>query len=199
LDLSRHGGRFFTEITNGGNTCQEHRPPHPQEFRERIVELAQAGCSDSELAREFEPCYGTIRTWIKQANRCRDEHDATTTQWSPDAASAPDLVRWDFQADAPNEFWVEDITYVATAEGFLYVLVVLDAYSRFVVGWAMADHLRTELVLGGLEMTLGQRSPDGVIHHSDQGSQYTSIAFGGAADRPACALYGIMLLRQRAV
>jgi putative transposase len=67
---------------------------------------------------------------------------------------------------------------VATAAGFLYVSVVLDAYSRRVVGWAMADHLRKELVVSALEMALGQRSPEGVIHHFDQGSQYTSIAFG---------------------
>jgi putative transposase len=68
---------------------------------------------------------------------------------------------------------------VPRASGFLYLAVVLDAWSRRVVGWAMANHLRTELVLDALEMALGQRRPQGVIHHSDQGSQYTSLAFGG--------------------
>lgn len=71
-----------------------------------------------------------------------------------------------------------DITYIPTWAGFLYLAVVLDACSRRVVGWAMATHLRTELVLDALNMALGQRRPDSVIHHSDQGTQYTSIAFG---------------------
>lgn len=74
--------------------------------------------------------------------------------------------------------WVADITYVPTAVCFLYLSVVLDAFSRRIVGWAMASHLRTQLVLAALEMALAQRRPDGVIHHSDQGCQYTSIVFG---------------------
>ncbi len=90
----------------------------------------------------------------------------------------PDLVERDFRADAPDQLWVADITYVPTAGGFLYLSVVLDAFSRRIVGWAMAHHLRTELVLSALEMALEQRKPDGVIHHSDRGSQYTSLAFG---------------------
>ena len=71
-----------------------------------------------------------------------------------------------------------DITYVPTAAGFLYLAVVLDAFSRRIVGWSMANHLRAELVLDALEMAVGQRRPHDVIHHSDQGSQYTSLAFG---------------------
>ena len=73
---------------------------------------------------------------------------------------------------------VANITYVPTWAGFLYLAVVIDAWSRRVVGWAMANHLRTELVLDALNMALGQRRATGVIHHSDQGCQYTSIAFG---------------------
>jgi putative transposase len=73
---------------------------------------------------------------------------------------------------------VADITYIPTWAGFLFLAVVLDAWSRKVVGWAMATHLRKELVLAALEMALFQRRPQEVIHHSDQGSQYTSIAFG---------------------
>jgi transposase InsO family protein len=68
---------------------------------------------------------------------------------------------------------VADITFVPTASGFLYLAVVLDAWSRKVVGWSMANHLRTELVLDALEMAIGQRRPDGVIHHSDQGERYS--------------------------
>jgi len=73
---------------------------------------------------------------------------------------------------------VADITYISTWAGFLYLAVVLDAWSRRVIGWAMEAHLRTELVLGALEMAVAQRRPADVVHHSDQGSQYTSIAFG---------------------
>ncbi len=78
----------------------------------------------------------------------------------------------------PNRLWVADITYIPTRAGFLYLAIVLDAFSRRIVGWSMADHLRTELVLDALEMAVGQRKPRDVIHHSDQGSQYTSLAFG---------------------
>ncbi len=101
-----------------------------------------------------------------------------TTRRGEDARPAPDLVARDFTATAPDRLWVADITYVPTWAGFLYLAVVLDAFSRRVVGWSMATHLRTELVLDALEMALGRRRPENVIHHSDQGCQYTSIAFG---------------------
>ena len=94
------------------------------------------------------------------------------------ARAAPDLVERAFTADAPDRLWVADITYIPTWAGFLYLAVVLDTFSRRVVGWSMANHLRTQLVLDALDMALWQRRPDGVIHHSDQGSQYTSLAFG---------------------
>jgi putative transposase len=94
------------------------------------------------------------------------------------ARPAPDLVERNFSAPAPNHLWVADITYIPTWAGFLYLAVVLDAFSRKIVGWAMETYLRTELVLKALDMALGQRRADGVIHHSDQGSQYTSLAFG---------------------
>jgi putative transposase len=101
-----------------------------------------------------------------------------TTRRDKEARPAPDLVDRDFTAFRPNQLWVADITFVPTASGFLYLAVVLDAWSRKIVGWSMATYLRTELVLDALEMAIGQRRPDGVIHHSDQGSQYTSLAFG---------------------
>ena len=101
-----------------------------------------------------------------------------TTLRAAEAQPASDLVERDFSASAPNRLWVADITYVPTWAGFLYLAVVLDAFSRRVVGWAMANHLRTELVLDALEMALSQRRPIDVIHHSDHGCQYTSIAFG---------------------
>jgi len=101
-----------------------------------------------------------------------------TTRRAMDARPAPDLVEREFRADGADQLWVADITYVPTWAGFLYVAVVLDVWSRRVVGWAMATHLRTELVLSALDMAVEQRRPEGVIHHSDQGTQYTSIAFG---------------------
>ena len=102
----------------------------------------------------------------------------TTTQRRPDARPAPDLVERDFTADEPDQLYVADITYVPTWAGFLFLAVVLDACTRRIVGWAMAGHLRTELVLDALNMALQQRQPKNVIHHSDQGTQYTSISFG---------------------
>ena len=108
---------------------------------------------------------------------CRRRRVRTTVR-SEDGRVAEDLVDRDFTAEGPDELWVSDITYVPTASGFLFLAVVMDAWSRRVVGWAMATHLRTELVLDALEMAVAQRKPVDVIHHSDQGTQYTSLAFG---------------------
>jgi putative transposase len=101
---------------------------------------------------------------------------------------APDLVERNFVADRPNALWVADVTYVPTAEGFLYLAVVLDVFSRLIVGWSMAARLRSELVQAALEMAYAQRAPREVIHHSDHGSEYTAIAFGRR-----CTLLGIRL------
>ena len=101
-----------------------------------------------------------------------------TTRRGPEATPAPDLVQRDFTATAPNQLWVADITYVPTWAGFLYLAIVLEVFSRRIVGWAMATHLKTDLVLDALNMALAQRRPHRVIHHSDQGCQYTALAFG---------------------
>jgi transposase InsO family protein len=95
----------------------------------------------------------------------------TTTTRAPCAPKGPDLVQREFVADRPDALWVADITYVPTGSGFLYLAVVLDVFSRRIVGWAMAGHLRTELVLAALDMAVTQRKPEGVVHHSDHGSQ----------------------------
>jgi len=100
------------------------------------------------------------------------------TQRNPEAQPADDLVDRTFTRTAPNQLWVADITYIPTGEGVLYLAVVVDAYSRRVIGWAMATRMKTQLVLDALEMAIRQRRPKGVIHHSDHGSQYTSIEFG---------------------
>ena len=109
---------------------------------------------------------------------CHRHGGPTTTRRDKEARPAPDLVARHFTASEPNQLWIADITYLPTATGFLYLAVVLDVWSRKVVGWSMANHLRAELVLDALEMAVGQRRPKNVVHHSDQGSQYTSLAFG---------------------
>jgi putative transposase len=101
-----------------------------------------------------------------------------TTTVRGSGRQAPDLVDRNFTVEKPDQLWVADITYVSTGAGFLYLAVVLDACSRRIVGWAMSSRLVTQLVLDALNMALVTRRPTDVIHHSDQGSQYTSIEFG---------------------
>lgn len=103
-----------------------------------------------------------------------------TTLKDERARPAPDLVQRQFTATAPNQIWVADITAIPTWEGWVYLAAVQDMWSRRIVGWAMADHMRTELVAAALDMAIAGRRPHRVIHHSDQGSQYTSVAFGMA-------------------
>lgn len=118
----------------------------------------------------------------------------TTTRRDPASRAAPDLVRRDFTADGPDQLWVADITYVRTWVGFLYLAVVIDAWSRRVVGWSMLNSLHTRIVTEALEMAVRQRQPSGVVHHSDQGSQYTSVDFGrrceAAGVRPSTGSVG---------
>jgi putative transposase len=96
--------------------------------------------------------------------------------------TAPDLVRRDFAPTAPNRLWVADLTEIATWEGKLYLAVLVDCYSRRCVGWAMAEHMRAELVVEALQMALWRRRPDvGLVHHSDRGGQYVSLSFGQTA------------------
>lgn len=105
-----------------------------------------------------------------------------TTIRVPGVRVADDLVERQFQPAAPNVLWVADITYLRTWEGWLYLAAVQDAFSRMIVGWAMAEHMRSELVVDALKMGLHRRRPEeGLIHHSDAGSQYVSLAFGQQA------------------
>jgi putative transposase len=108
----------------------------------------------------------TRRKWVR------------TTIRDPKARPAPDLVERRFCAQAPNLIWVADITEIPTWEGPLFLAAVQDVWSRRIVGWAMAGHMRAELVTAALDMAVSRRRPHRVVHHSDQGSQYTSIAFG---------------------
>ena len=124
---------------------------------------------------------------------CHRRRRTRTTVADPAAAPAPNLLMRDFAAPAPNRLWIGDITYVATWEGWLYLAVLLDAHSRRVVGWAMADHLRTELPLDALRMALAARHPaPGLIHHTDRGCQYTAGGY-----REALAARGIVISMSR--
>jgi putative transposase len=112
-------------------------------------------------------CHGASRRkWI------------TTTIRNSEATVSRDLVKRDFTASRLDQLWVADITYVPTYAGNLFLAVVLDVCSRRIVGWAMANHMRKELVVDALDMAIYRRRPKTVVHHSDHGSQYTSIAFG---------------------
>jgi len=125
---------------------------------------------------------------------CHRRRRARTTVAEPTHTPAPNLVARDFRATAPDRLWIGDITYIATAEGWLYLAVLLDVHSRRVVGWAMADHLRTDLALGALAMALRARRPGaGLVHHTDRGCQYTAAAY-----QAALAACGIVCSMSRA-
>jgi len=105
-----------------------------------------------------------------------------TTIRVPGVRVADDLVERQFRPAGPNLLWVADITYLRTWEGWLYLAAVQDAFSRAIVGWAIESHMRAELVVDALQMAVGRRRPEaGLVHHSDQGSQYVSLAFGQQA------------------
>jgi putative transposase len=145
----------------------------------RIHEALKTQCAQTN---ESAPGRNRVARLMKEAQiagitRRRPKKPKTTKQ-DPRHPSAPDLVQRDFTASAPDRLWVADITYVPTRSGWLFLAVVLDVFSRKIVGWSMATHLRTELVLDALDMAVKQRRPTDVIHHSDKGCQYTSYAFG---------------------
>ena len=168
------------------------------QLTERIVQIHQTSRGTygalrvhAELVASGRPCGHTrVARLMRQAGRvgCHRRRPAHTTRRDPAAEPAPDLVQREFRAPAPNQLWLADITYIPTEEdGFLYLGVILDGFSRRVVGWSMAEHLRTELVVAALDMAVWNRHPsDGLIHHSDHGCQYTSLLFG-----ERCAAVGI--------
>jgi len=127
-------------------------------------------CSQKRVAR--------LMRLHKITGRKRQKRRPVTTQRDPSAIPAPNLLNQEFYASAPDQKWVSDITYIETAEGWLYLASILDLFSRKVVGWAMADHMEASLVEDALKMALQQRQPEaGLLHHSDQGRQYTSVAY----------------------
>jgi transposase InsO family protein len=174
------------------------------QYARRSRKPSRRELADRELLAEIEAArsgyrrvYGARKTWLElrrrgvdagrdQVARVMRQHGIrgklrgrTHRTTIPDETAleqARDLLQRDFTAQAANEKWVCDITYVRTWAGFLHLAFVLDCYSRMIVGWQLASHMRTELVLDALEMANGLRQPDaGLIAHSDRGSQYTSI------------------------
>jgi putative transposase len=146
----------------------------------------------AELAYEGTRCSRKRVARLMRADGLAGVHRrraVRTTVRDRDAVPAPDLVNRAFRAPGPDRLWVADITYVPTWAGFLYVAVVVDVFSRVVVGWSMAGHMRTELILDALDMAISRRRPaDGLVHHSDRGTQYTSLAFGRRAREAGIAL-----------
>jgi len=181
-------------IAPSSYSAAKARPPSPRVLRDQrlLVEIRRA----YEASRRR---YGSRKVWrqLKREGisvaRCTVERlmrqeglrgvvrgkRVFTTQSDENAPRPDDLVERDFSAAAPNRLWVADLTYVRTWSGFVYVSFVFDVYSRFIVGWQAASHLRTDLALDALEMALWRRRSDvsGLVHHSDRGVQYLSIRY----------------------
>lgn len=186
--------------------CRLLEVPVSTHYARRSRKPSRRELADRELLREIEAArsgyrrvYGARKTWLElrrrgldvgrdQVARVMREHGIqgklrgrrhrTTIPDEAVVERARDLLQRDFAATRPNEKWVADITYLRTWSGFLHLAFVLDCYSRMIVGWQLATHMRTELVLDALEMANGLRRPSvGLIAHSDRGSQYTSIRY----------------------
>jgi putative transposase len=193
------------EVTASGYYAWRRRSPSPRLVANQAL-LVAIRASHAQSQRT----YGSPRVHadlVAQGQRCSRKRVARlmrqdrlqarprrrfrpqTTQVDGSLPVAPNRLGRPFQAGAPNQTWLSDITYVATAEGWLYLAVVLDLYSRRVVGWAMDSHLATPLVLAALRLAFGRRQPTTtLLHHSDRGSQYASAAYQAAlADRGAQA------------
>jgi len=183
------------EVSRSGYYAWRQRPPSAREQADAALQLAIR-----EIYALSRQTYGSPRILAelrargyrcgrKRVARLMREADLQgipapaaprTTISTPDAPMIPDLLQRDFSATAPNQKWVADITYVATAEGWLYLALVVDLFSRMVVGWAMLPQLTSDLVLLALQMAVHRRQPpQELIHHSDHGSQYTSHTVQG--------------------
>ncbi len=186
------------EVSRSGYHAWVRRPPSP-----RALEDARLTARIRVLHKQRREVYGSPRIWsdlvlddgerigrkrVERLMRRAGLSGLITKKWRattirvPGVRVAEDLLDRNFAAGAPNRCWVADITYLRTWEGWLYLVAVQDLYSRRIVGWAMADHLRAELVTDALQMALAHRQPErGLIWHSDQGSQFVSLAFGQQA------------------
>jgi putative transposase len=191
-------------VSRSGFHAWQRRPPSQRQLSDAwLLERIR------EIHRENRGVYGgprvhaelrlahNIRVGRKRVERLMRTHGLSglipkrrgrTTIRVPGVRVADDLVKRQFQPTAPNVLWVADITYLRTWAGWLYLAAVQDAFSRRIVGWSMADHMRSDLVVDALNMAIARRQPEaGLIHHSDQGSQFVSLGFGQAAAKAGIA------------
>jgi putative transposase len=184
-------------VSTSGYYTWIDRQPSPRALRhERIRQVVRQVHAESQgvygshkVARALRnredlesACRNTVARAMREMglkSRVRVGFTPTTTRSDPNSTPAPNVLARDFTASAPNRKWVTDITYLATAAGWVYLAVVMDLFSRKVVGWAMSASLATELVSEALRMAIEARRPDGqqLLHHSDRGCQYTSDAY----------------------
>jgi putative transposase len=184
-------------VSRAGYYAWKHRPASPRKRRDEVL-LGEIRAIHDESKGTYgwprihaELRHRGVRVSRKRVSRLMRaaglsgmvrRRKGRTTVSVPGIATAPDLVRRDFAPTEPNRLWVADLSEIATWEGKLYLAVVVDCFSRRCVGWAMAEHMRAELVVEALEMALWQRRPDiGLVHHSDRGGQYVSLIFGQTA------------------
>jgi putative transposase len=185
------------EVSASGYYAWLDRPPSPRAQRHDQIQAAvQRVHTEShgiygshKIARELQErpdlesaCRNTVSRAMRELglkSRISRAFAPTTTQADPTKQPAPNQLAQDFTAAAPNRKWVTDITYLPTAEGWVYLAVVLDLFSRKVVGWALSNSLATELVSAALRQAVETRRPTGqhLLHHSDRGCQYTSDAY----------------------
>jgi len=185
------------EVSASGYYAWLDREPSPRAQRqERIQQAVRQVHAESygiygsqKVARELaerpdleSACRNTVAKAMRELglkSRIPRAFTPTTTQADPTKQPAPNQLAQDFTAEAPNRKWVTDITYLPTAEGWVYLAVVLDLFSRKVVGWALSNSLATELVSAALRQAIESRRPAGqqLLHHSDRGCQYTSDAY----------------------
>jgi len=185
-------------VSRAGYYAWKHRPASPRKRRDEVL-LGEIRAIHDESKGTYgwprihaELRHRGVRVSRKRVSRLMRaaglsgmvrRRKGRTTVSVPGIATAPDLVRRDFAPTEPNRLWVADLSEIATWEGKLYLAVVVDCFSRRCVGWAMAEHMRAELVVEALEMALWQRRPDiGLVHHSDRGGQ---AGFNRSSTSPA--------------
>jgi putative transposase len=206
--IDEHRGRFGVEPTCrvlGVSASAYYQRASAQRSRRAVQDESLLGHIERVHAANY-CCYGYRRTWlalkregiavgrdrIKRLMRAHGIRGAKrrgkpwrTTVADPAAQRRPDLVQRDFTATRPDELWVADITYLRCWQGLVFFAFVIDVYSRRIVGWQLAAHMRTDLVLDALRMALARRRAGAdveLVHHSDAGSQYTSFAFTQVLD-----------------
>ncbi|HJW28507.1 MAG TPA: IS3 family transposase [Saprospiraceae bacterium] len=182
------------KVTRSGYYAWCKRPPSKREQTDQmLLEWIKKVFQDSRKTYGSPRIYAVLRRhgWLCGHNRVarlmhvhgivarrRHRRFPITTQRQPGAVPAPNLLNRDFSADRPNRKWVTDITYIDTAEGWLYLASVMDLFSRKVVGWAMSDKIDSSLATNALRMAWTTRRPlRGLLHHSDQGSQFAGAAY----------------------